>query len=68
MKNLIDEIEKNLETASEFYCKTANINSRMYLQGQVEAYRECLNLLNQYNIITAHKSIKLSEIMKKLKK
>ena len=38
------------------------------LQGQIEAYQDCLNLLNQYNIITAPKEIKLSEILNRLNK
>lgn len=57
MKNLIDEIEKMKNrggwTNDEFYKSGIN---------------DCLELLNQYNIITAPKSIKLSEIVKKLDK
>jgi hypothetical protein len=45
MNNIRKIIEERLENASEFYCKTSNINSRMYLQGQIEAYQDCLNLL-----------------------
>ena len=56
MKNLIDEIEKMKNrggwTNDEFY--KCGIN-------------DCLELLNQYNIITAPKSIKLSEIVEGLK-
>ena len=66
MIDLKNEIEKLIESASEFYCKTANINSRMCLQGQVEAYQDCLDVINNYNIITAPKTIKLSEIVDKM--
>lgn len=66
MIDLKNEIEKLIESASEFYCKTANINSRMCLQGQVEAYQDCLDVINNYNIITAPKTIKLSEIVDKI--
>lgn len=57
MKDLIEEIEKLKNrggwTNDEFY--RCGIN-------------DCVNLLNQYNIITAPKSIKLSEIVERLKK
>lgn len=36
------------------------------LAGTIMAYQDCLNLLDKYNIITAPKEIKLSEIVSKL--
>lgn len=55
MKNLIEEIEKMKNrggwTNDEFY--KCGIN-------------DCLEILNQYNLITAPKSIKLSEIVSKI--
>ena len=57
MKNLIEEIEKMKNrggwTNDEFY--KCGIN-------------DCLELLNKYNIITAPKSIKLSELIDKIYK
>lgn len=55
MKNLIDEIE-NLKRQNGVY------NSFPFNEGLDEA----IKVLNQYNIITAPKSIKLSEIVSKL--
>lgn len=56
MKELIDEIEKLKNrggwTNDEFY--RCGIN-------------DCVNLLNQYNIINTPKQIKLSEIMERLR-
>ena len=67
MIDLKKKIEELLESSSKFYHKTANINFKMCLQGQVEAYQDCLNVINNYNIITAPKTIKLSEIVSRLK-
>lgn len=60
MKNLIDEIE----------AKKLNIecyHNEKYTDGFFDGIDECLNILNQYNIITAPKSIMLSEIVSKIK-
>lgn len=37
-------------------------------EGQKIAYENCINLLNQYNVITTPKTINLSEIIDKLNK
>ena len=68
MIDLKKKIEELLESSSKFYHKTANINFKMCLQGQVEAYQDCLNVINNYNIITAPKTIKLSQILDRLNK
>lgn len=67
MKNLIEEIEELLEIARNYYRNYSDRDILSETRGQIEAYQDCLNLLNQYNIITAPKSIKLSEIVEKLK-
>ena len=56
MKNLIEEIEKlKFEPINEFtHSRTIGFN---------EGINECIRTLNQYNIITAPKSVKLSEIV-----
>lgn len=58
MKNLIEEIEKLRTTDKQIYVP--------YTDGKNKGINECLKILNQYNIITAPKQIKLSEIMKRL--
>ena len=59
MNNLRDEIEKN---------KFQNINeyTHSHTIGYNHAIDDVLSILDQYNIITAPKSIKLSEIVKRL--
>ena len=59
MKNLIEEIEK--EKINEFIIT-------YYGAGYNDGLDKAINILNQYNIITAPKSIKLSEIVSKLNK
>lgn len=68
MKNLIEEIDLKLKNA-RCVCRVENEGkiSKAFALGQVEGYEDCLNILNQYNIITAPKSIKLSEIVERLK-
>ena len=65
MKNLIEEIEKLKNNKKAF-------SERGYSDNECYAYRsaikDTLSILNQYNIITAPKSIKLSEIVSKLNK
>lgn len=57
-------LEQRLENARNDWL----LDKSDYLRGQMVAYRDCLNLLDQYNIITAPKTIKLSEILDRLKK
>jgi hypothetical protein len=45
MNNIRKIIEERLDNAINNYRQTSNINSRMYLQGQIEAYQDCLNLM-----------------------
>ena len=59
-------LEERLENAKNDYGKTTR-EPQLELKGQIEAYQDCLNLLDQYNIITTPKEIKLSEIVSKLK-
>ena len=59
MKNLIEEIEKKKTNIDGFTASD-------YGEGYLECVDEILELLNQYNLITAPKSIKLSEIVKRL--
>ena len=61
MKNLIEEIE----------LKKINIESyhnEKYADGFIDGVNEALEVINQYNIITAPKSIKLSELIDKIYK
>ena len=62
MKNLIDEIEKLKVYECEFERRPLGIifMKDCYIKEDLE------NTLNQYNIITAPKSIKLSEIVERL--
>ena len=67
MKNLIDEIEKWYDKAEEDYMTCPpDREVRAYIEGKSDAFKYCLNLLNQHNIITAPKSIKLSELIDKI--
>ena len=66
MKNLIERIEELLETARNYYRNYSDRDILSETRGQIEAYQDCLNLLNQYNLITAPKSIKLSELIDKI--
>jgi len=59
MKNLIDEIEKKKSNIDGFAMSD-------YGEGYLECVDEILELLNQHNLITAPKSIKLSEIVERL--
>lgn len=56
MKNLIDEIEK-----MQFFVAIDDFEL-----GYDRAIKETIGILNQYNIITAPKTIKLSEIVSRL--
>lgn len=64
MKNLIEEIEK-LKLSDSFIIGEYSFG---FTDGKNKGIKQVLELLDQYNIITAPKSIKLSEIMKRLKK
>lgn len=71
MKNLIEKIEKIIVSLKRQYQNCfEEIDCPLFtsdeIKGKILAYQDCVNLLNQYNIITAPKSIKLSEIMNKL--
>lgn len=72
MKNLIKKIEKIIVSLKRQYQNCfKEIDCPLFtsdeIKGKISAYQDCLNLLNQYNIITAPKQIKLSEIVEKLK-
>ena len=62
MKNLIEEIEK-LKVSESFGNSEYSFG---LLEGKNKGINECLEILNQYNIITVPKTIKLSEIVSKL--
>lgn len=64
MKNLIEEIEKIIEDLKN---ELGDIEYDRETRIEIETYKYILSILNQYNIITAPKSIKLSEIVEKLK-
>jgi hypothetical protein len=71
MKNLIEEIEKIIVSLKRQYQNCfEEIDCPLFtsdeIKGKILAYQDCLNVLNEYNIITAPKNIKLSEIMSKL--
>ena len=71
MKNLIEKIEKIIISLKKQYQNCfEEIDCPLFtsdeIKGKISAYQDCLNLLNQYNIITAPKSIKLSEIVSRL--
>ena len=63
MKNLIKEIESSRLGLSYAHSEYKN----GFKDGKNEAIGEILEILNQYNIITSPKSIKLSEIVDRLK-
>lgn len=72
MKNLIEKIEKIIEDLKIEKQKCFEeidypLSQVDRLEGRILAYTDILMALNQYNIITAPKSIKLSEIVKRLK-
>ena len=70
MKNLIDEIEKALQDTEKLYRHTSEVYNgylKSHYRGKMEAYMNILESLKDYNIITAPKQIKLSEIVEKLK-
>ena len=72
MKNLIEKIEKIIISLKRQYQNCfEEIDCPLFtsdeIKGKISAYQDCLILLNQYNIITAPKQIKLSEIVNKLK-
>ena len=64
MKNLIKEIESSRLGLSYAHSEYKN----GFKDGKNEAIGEILEILNQYNIITAPKSIMLSEIVERLNK
>ncbi len=66
MKNLIERIEELLETARNYYRNYSDRDILSETRGQIEAYQDCLDVLTQYNLITAPKEIKLSEIVSKI--
>ena len=65
MNNIKQIIEERLENARNDYGNTTR-EPQLELRGQIEAYQDCLNLFDEYNIITAPKTIKLSEIVDRL--
>ena len=70
MKNLINEIEKALQDTEKLYRHTSEVYNgylKSHYRGKMEAYMSILQILKDYNIITAPKQIKLSEIVNKLK-
>ena len=69
MKNLIEELEKALQDTERLYRHTSEIyNSylKSHYRGKMEAYMNILDSLKGYNIITAPKSIMLSELIDKI--
>ena len=73
MENLIDEIEKTIQRLEIIHKKWFEkidypLSQLDILEGKILAYKKILEILNQYNIITAPKSIKLSEIVDRLEK
>ena len=66
MKNLIERIEELLKTARNYHRNYSDRDILSETRGQIEAYQDCLDVLTQYNIITAPKQIKLSEIVSRL--
>ena len=71
MKNLIEDIEKALQDTERLYRHTSEVYNgylKSHYRGKMEAYINILESLKDYNIITAPKSIKLSEIVSKLNK
>ena len=69
MINLRDEIEKALQDTEHLYRHTSEIYNgylKSHYRGRIEAYMNILQSLKDYNIITAPKNIKLSEIVERL--
>lgn len=67
MSDLIKKIEKNLENARKIHDKIQeSVIVRSYYDSIIVAYEGILNFLEDYNIITAPKTIKLSEIVSRL--
>ena len=71
MKNLIDEIGKIIVSLKRQYQNCfEEIGCPLFtsdeIKGKILAYQDCLNIINNYNLITAPKSIKLSEIVERL--
>ena len=69
----VDYYSQTHEKAYEKMCKEIDTSLiEMHEVGEYEgqkiAYENCLNFLNQYNVITTPKTINLSEIIKKLEK
>jgi hypothetical protein len=65
MKNLI--INKYLECEKELKINiNLSVEDVMFIKGKMEAYMSILQSLQDYNLITAPKQIKLSEIVKRL--
>lgn len=71
MKDLIKEIEEIIVSLKRQYKNCfEEIDCPLFtsdeIRGKILAYKDCLNLLNQHNIITAPKQIKLSEVVERL--
>jgi hypothetical protein len=67
MIDLIKKIEKNLENARKIHDQIQeSVIVRSYYDGIIVAHEGILNFLEDYNIITAPKSIKLSEIVNRI--
>ncbi|MBO5712487.1 MAG: hypothetical protein J6R47_06575 [Acholeplasmatales bacterium] len=66
MINLKNEIEKLRDSVKEKIEKLKDNIQDVYLKGGTDALNQVLKMLDQYNIITAPKSIKLSEILHKI--
>lgn len=67
MKNLIED--KYLECEKELKINiNLSVEDVMFIKGKMEAYMNILQSLKDYNIITAPKQIKLSELIDKIYK
>ena len=70
MKNLIEKIEKALQDTEKLYRHTSEVYNgylKSHYRGKMEAYMNILESFKDYNIIAVPKSIKLSEIVERLK-
>ena len=70
MKNVIEKIEKTLQDTERMYRHISEVHHgylKSHYRGKMEAYMSILQSLKDYNLITAPKSIKLSELVKRLK-
>lgn len=66
MIDLKKEIEERLENAKNDYSEYPVLSTNDITLGKCKAYQDCLDVFKDYNIITAPKTIKLSEIVDRL--